>query len=343
MRIDSKTFGNRNIPSHYGDIPKECRAVRESAGIIDLSHWTKISITGADRKGFLHGMTTNEVTKLNPGEGNYALFLTPHGRILGDFFLFDQGEELLLLGRESIHEPVWNGLNKYIITEDVRLIDRSEEFMLFSIQGPWSLDLLSSRLTEGSLPEKEYCHQSIRLSGIPCLGIRQSHTGEIGFDIPAKADDAESLWSILLQAGATPVGQEALEILRVEAGIPIHGHELNADVFPQEARLDHAVSYTKGCYIGQETVARLHFRGHVNRELTGFVLETNAPPEPPLMLTQDEKNVGLITSTVYSHALSQVIALGFLRCELREAGTEVTACRDAQTLRAVIYTLPFVE
>lgn len=333
----------QQFPSQSESVIQEQRIVREAVGLLDLSHWGLFRISGSDRKTFLHGLVSNDVKGLSPGNGNYSLLLTAHGKILADFFLLELEADYLLFGRESIVEPIHSSFKKYLIMEDVILTELTGSWSLLSIQGPQSLPLLQSLLQEGAIPVQEYQHALITLSGLPVRCVRLSHTAEIGYDLWIASEQVPTLWQILIEAGAAPVGMEALEILRIEAGIPILGKELDATVIPQEAALHHALSFKKGCYIGQETVARLHFRGHVNRELTGFVLETDGIPPSPLTIIHDEKEVGRLTSVTFSPSLHQTIALGYLRCDLRKPGMEVWTIGDNSPIRTIVHHLPFVE
>lgn len=324
LGAEIETFEGYPVPKRYGDLQQELTAVAENSGLLDLSHWAKIRITGPDRKTYLHGLTTNEVNKLSPGQGNYSLILTAQGKVLADLWVLNREEEVLLIAQAHLRQTIHGTLDKYLIMEDAAIQDVNDDFALLSLQGPQSETILRKLIGSGDVPSEDYHHAEVRWKDIPLIVLRVSHTGEDGYDMILEREHADAVWTALTEAGAKPVGMEALEILRVEAGIPICGKELDQTVIPQEAALHHALSFTKGCYVGQEVVARLHFRGHVNRELTKFVLETHEVPDEVVQLHQEEKQVGKITSAVRSPRLGSTIGLGYLRCALREPGNRIT-------------------
>ncbi len=331
------------VPAHYGDPDAEYAALKDGAAIFDFSHWTVLEVTGNERKPFLHGMVSNDVNRLVPGMGNYALFLTPKGKMLADFTVLDTEESLFLYGRESIRENLYGGLTKYLIMEDAEIHNKSEEYALFSVQGSGAEAILKKIDDDVKTAPETYHSTMTSLQGHACRIVTNSHTGYTGYDILVPMDQAEVIWKLLHESGGKPAGQDTLECARIEAGIPIIGKELDDSIIPQEACLHHAVSFDKGCYIGQETVARLHFRGHVNKELTGFFLETEDEPEDELPLHHEGKEVGRITSSVKSKALNQVIALGYLRVKHKQPGNVITAKYDHQEIKATVHQLPFRE
>jgi len=334
------SFSNSAPPTTV-DLLKQYQAVREGAGLFDLCDWTRISITGPDRITFLHGLVSNEVKRLSSGKANYSLFLTPQGKIIADFHLLACDQELILFGKTTIRNPLFDGLNKYLIMEEVEIHDATDSHTLFSVRGLRSVEKSALLLNHNSLPD-EYNHIPASIATIPCLILHVPHSGKASFDILAQCEHRDSLRKAFLDAGIIPIGADVEEILRVEAGIPLLGQDIDQKTIPQEAHLDHAISYTKGCYVGQEVMARLHFRGHVNRELTGFILETDEIPQTPLSIVSDAKDVGIITSVVYSLGLQKTIGLGFLRCELRDTGTAVDVFHGEQHVKAFVHPLPFV-
>ncbi len=313
----------RNRPLQYGDPRLEHQAVCNSFGLIDISPWSTIQVTGPDRKSFLHGMVSNEVKGLKKGEGNQTLILTNKGKIIAKMWLFDRGDDLLILARENLNEPIVSTLEKYHIMEDLEIKDVSGQSVLISVQGRHVEEHLAPLLRNNTLPREEFSYNSTSIRGKECEIVRLSHTGETGFILLVSSQDSVAIWEELVERGGKPIGDLALESLRLESGIPVCGKELDETVIPQEALLHHAISYEKGCYIGQETVARLHFRGKVNRELTSFTMKTESLPQTPFELESDGKKVGKITSVCHSYQFDHPIGLGFLRCELRNEGQEL--------------------
>ncbi|MGI6455103.1 MAG: YgfZ/GcvT domain-containing protein [bacterium] len=338
-----KSYGTFELPAHYGSAIQETFTLRHSAGLFDLSHWAMIQISGPDRKTYLHRMVTNEVENLDPGQGNANLILNPQGKVLADFWLLNFEDRLLLLTHAHLKERIISTLDKYLIMEEAEIRDVTSDMVMLSLQGPQAEQTLRQCISEGSLPAEELHHTHVKIEHSELIALRLSHTGEDGFDLLLKPEQAEPVWNKLITSGAHPTGMDALEILRVEAGIPVVDKDLDDKVIPQEARLHHALSFTKGCYLGQEVVARLHFRGHVNRELTGFYLNTPQPPEQEVLLTHEGKPVGSITSAVLSPTLNRVIGIGFLRCKLREEGREIQGENAGEQITATVANLPLVQ
>ncbi len=323
------------------EIEKEYYRSRESAGIIDLSEWTKLSIQGPDRKTFLHGLVSNEVKNLHSGQLNFSLFLTPQGRILADFWILDSEEKLLLWGQKSIHDTLLEDLNKYLIMEDALIEDESESQTLILLHGPEAPQKLASLLDKETLPTQNYEHNSISIANAFCIVARIPLFGNPGYFVYCTQKWHVRLIECFRDNGWIQNGSEVQEILRIESGIPLLGKDIEPKTLPQEAHLDSAISYTKGCYIGQEVVARLHFRGHLNRELTGFLLDTDQVPETPLSIRRDKKEIGRITSAVFSPGLNKIIGLGYLRCELREEGRQFKVLTEGNNFVITVHSIPF--
>ncbi|MDP8243441.1 MAG: glycine cleavage T C-terminal barrel domain-containing protein [Candidatus Hinthialibacter antarcticus] len=286
------------------DINQQCQAVKENAGFCLLADWAVISLTGPDRKSFLHGMVSNEVNKLRAGQSNYSLLLTAKGKIVADAWVYMREEDILLIARAPLREIILQTLDKFLIMEEAEIHDLTQQHAVIALQGP----------NAGNMMEQP-----------DCLVIPAALTGQPGGLLVCPQDAREAVQTALLDAGAHLVSPEVLDILRIEAGVPMVGRELDDHVIPQEAGLHHAISFEKGCYIGQEVVARLHFRGHVNRELTRFVLECKEPPTETALIQHEGKDVGTITSACRSIEREQVIGLGYLRSALRKPGAYYTS------------------
>lgn len=286
------------------DIKKQLQAIQENAGHCDLAGWAIISITGPDRITFLHGMVSNEVKKLKPGQSNYSLLLTAKGKIIADVWVYMRQDDVVLIARNFLREAVLKTLDKFLIMEEAEIHDLTQQYAVFALQGPNA---------EAMMEQPD------------CLVVPAALTGHPGGLLACPVDAREAVQSALLSAGATPVSLETLDALRIEAGIPIVGRELDDKVIPQEAGLHHAISFEKGCYIGQEVVARLHFLGHVNRELTRFILECDTAPHETAPIQHEGKEVGKITSACHSIGLNQVVGLGYLRSALRKTGARFSA------------------
>jgi len=283
----------------------EYRALTEDCGLVDRSERGKLALTGPGAKEFLAGQVTNDTEALAPGSGCYAAFLTPKGKMLGDLRILDRGEELSLDTERVALQALFDMIRRFKIGYDVQLHKRTVECALLSLIGPTATRIVN---VEG-LPDTEHANVRAQIGGMQVVLVRT----DVGIDIICNVADSSAVSEALLQAGAQPVSEAAAEIVRVEHGRPRYGVDLDDTVIPQEAGLnERAVSFTKGCYVGQETVARLHYRGKPNRHLRGLGL--SAPVEPGAELRLGERVVGHLTSAVLSPA-NGPIGLALIRRE----------------------------
>ena len=306
----------------------EYRALTESCGALDRSERGKLALTGADAKSFLQGQVSNDVESLSPGTGCYAAFLTPKGKMLGDLRILDTGDELLLDTERVALQGLFNMIRRFSIGYAVELHKRTVERGLISLIGPGSTAVAGA---EG-LPDAEHANRLVEVGPITARAIRT----DVGIDLLCDAADTEALLAALAAAGATVVSADAVECLRIERGRPRYGIDLDETVIPQEAGLnDRAVSFTKGCYVGQETVARLFYRGKPNRHLRGLAL--SAPPRSGDEIELEGRAVGHITSTALSPRFG-AIALALVR---REAPPGSTVLVGGDGLTGEVVELPF--
>src|SRR3954451_3377163 len=292
-------------------------------GLLDRSERGKLALTGEDRKPFLNGQVTNDVEALNEGEGCYAAFLTPKGKMLGDVRVLDARSELLLDTERVALQPLFDLVRRFSIGHAVELHKRTVESGLLSLVGadPAAFDL----------PAAEHAH---RLTSIAERPVRVIVTDE-GVDVLCDAADTAVVRDALLASGAREMTEDEADVLRVERGRPRYGVDLDDTVIPQEAGLnDRAVSFPKGCYAGQETVARLHYKGKPNRHLRG--LRLSAPAEPGAPLLHEDREVGRLASAVASPRLGP-IGLALVRREAPPGST--VAVGDSAT--AEVVELPF--
>ena len=309
----------------------EYRALTEGCGLLDRSERGKLAVTGGEAKAFLQGQVTNDVEGLEPGHGCYAAFLTHKGKMLGDLRVLDAGGEVLLDCERSALQGLFNLLRRATLGRDAELHKRTLQRGLLSLIGPGARRLSGAEVA--GLGPAEHDHVADEVAGRP---VRLIATDAGGVDVLCLAEDTEAVRSALLEAGAVAVSEAAAEIVRVERGRPRYGAELDDTVIPQEAGLnERAVSFTKGCYVGQETVARLHYRGKPNRHLRGLRLSAPAATGDELRL--GEKVVGRLATVALSPALGP-IALGFVR---REAQPGDTVAVGDGSLTAEVVTLPF--
>ncbi len=335
------------LPYHYGDPQSEYQAVRNGVGLSDLSHRGLLRMSGVDRQRFLHAMVSNDTASLEPGQGCHTTFLTNKGRVIADFVVYADSDVYWLDIEPLVVRPFIEAIEWFVISEDVTFHDESSQWGLLSLQGPRAADLLGLALAL-EVPELPlYAHVQYQIGGHDVRLVRRSHTGELGYQLLMALDAMPTVWQALWQhreaCEACPVGLAALETLRIEAGIPMYGREVTDETIPIEANLDAAVSYTKGCYIGQEVIARLDARGHVNRKLVGFLLDGDILPESGAKVVSRQHEVGWLTSATYSPARRQNIALGYVRREVWEAGTQLDIRSNGTSMRATVAELPFVR
>lgn len=304
------------------------RAVRERCGLVDRSERGKLALTGAEAKRFLQGQVTNDVEALTPGSGCFAAFLTNKGKMLGDLRVLDTGDELWIDTERVALQELFTMIRRFKIGYDAELHRRTLERGLLSLVGPASRELLGE--AAGALGADEHANAAVVLDGIPVLLV----TTDVGVDLIVDGARTEELAQALRVRGARPVGDEVAETLRVERGRPRYGVDVDDSTIPQEAGLnERAVSFTKGCYVGQETVARLHYKGKPNRRLRGLRLSAAVPSGTELLL--GERRVGVLGSVVTS-PLHGPIALALVRREA-EPGTTVAAGEAT----AEVVELPF--
>jgi folate-binding protein YgfZ len=316
------------------ELQSEHRALRERCGLLDRSERGKLAISGPDAVEFLNGQVTNELATLRAGEGCYAAFLTHKGKMLGDLRILAVGRpdaarelELLLDTERSTLQALFDMIRRYKVGYRLDLHKRTLERGMLSLIGPDAPAVAGAE----QLPHSEHANAPLELAGRSALAVRT----DVGIDLICDADDTSALAAVLRERGAVPVSEQAAECLRVERGRPRFGVDLDDTVIPQEAGLnERAVSFTKGCYVGQETVARLHYRGRPNRHLRGLRLSQPASHGADLLL--DGRSVGSVGSSVVS-PLFGPIALAIVR---REAppGTDLQV-QGAGSARVV--DLPF--
>ncbi len=267
----------------------EYRTLREGCGLVDGSERGKLALTGPDARTFLSGQVTNDIEALQPGDGCYAAFLTHKGKMLGDMRVLDSGEELLLDTERVALQALFDMIRRFKIGYEVELHKRTLERALLSLVGPASREVArraagheASAPVDVAPPDREHAHTSATIAG---REVRVIATDAAGIDVLCDAADRVAVSEALIAAGAQPVSEAAAEIVRVERGRPRYGIDLDDTVIPQEAGLnERAVSFTKGCYVGQETVARLHYKGKPNRHLRGLRLSTPAATGEELRL-----------------------------------------------------------
>jgi folate-binding protein YgfZ len=338
---DLRVFAGVRTPNLFDDPRREMAALLHGAAVADLGWRAKIRITGKDRARWLHGMVTNTVQALAPGQGNYSFLLNQQGRIQGDCYVYQQGENLLL---DTSHDQVpalLRHLDHYIIMDDVELQEVSSRWTALALIGPQAPNLLSS--LGASLPSPTVRGLNLLLGAIrvgaaevaaEVLVVEAYHVLVPRYELWFAPPDVATVWEALQQAGAPGAGLEAAENLRVLEGIPLYGIDLNERDLPQETSQTRALHFSKGCYLGQEIVERIHSRGKVHRRFRQFSLDGSAAT-PPFDLwsgTQDSGSQGSgdqaaghissLTSLPIPN-LPGAFGLGFAREEIVEANASI--------------------
>ncbi len=305
------------------------RAITESCGLLDRSERGKLALSGAEAAAFLQGQVSNDVEGLAPGAGCYAAFLTPKGKMLGDVRILATEEELLLDTERVALQALFNMIRRFSLGYRAELHKRTLERGMVSLIGPDAPAVAGA----AGLGAAEHAHTVVHLpgAGLPVRAIRT----DVGIDLLCDATDTDALRAALEDAGAAQVADATVECLRIEGGRPRYGIDIDDTVIPQEAGLnERAVSFTKGCYVGQETVARLYYRGKPNRQLRG--LRMSALGKPGDELAFEDRSVGRLTSVAVSPRFGP-IALGFVRREA-PVGSTVTV---GESFTAEVIELPF--
>jgi len=286
-------------------------------------------------------MVTNNVATLREGQGAYAALLTIQGKVVSDLRVYVLGDELWLDVPATRAATVRATLEQYIIADDVEFVGDEAWAPLVAVEGPHAARAMLGVLgntVEGLQP---FDHRELTFDGTRVRVAVASHTGENGYLLFGDPAMASRLREHCRAAGAEPVGMEALNVLRVEAGIPWYGVDFDDSVLVLEAGLDAAISYRKGCYLGQEVVERVSARGQIHRRLVGLVCAGQAVPPPDTKLVHADKEVGAITSAVWSPARQAVVALGYVRSECWDPNTEVEVVLPNGTTVGQVVALPF--
>jgi glycine cleavage system T protein len=332
--------GTWEIPGYYTHSGDECRAVRERVGLADLSYTGKLLIGGPDRLPFLQNIVSNDLQLLTPDKAIYNTLLSAKGKMLSAFYVSALDEAFLLEMDDA--EATAQQLMRYKFRSRIKIDTPSWGRLL--VAGPNARSVLTA--CTAKVPAEENQFLQAELHGSPAILIRRSLTGEEDYQIYIQEAGLPTLWEQLLDAGRetgiAPVGQTALETLRIEAGLPRYGVDMDDQTLPVEVGLDsEAISYTKGCYPGQEVLARIQTYGHINRKLSGLVIEGDTLPTKGDRIVVQDTDRGWITSATVSPVLKKVIAMAYLRTEVAAPGTEVEVQTAKSSHPAHVTPLPF--
>lgn len=349
----SATFGEYfgcALPRDYGDAAREYEFARESAGLIDTNYHALISFTGNDRARYLNAMLTNNIRDLAPGHGNISLLLNPQGRILAEAETLALEDRLLVVSHAMIRMQLVETFDKFIIMDDVTLEDLTDRTGTLALQGPKTTAIVRelSGLDIQSLPELSHVEKQI--AGMTCRIVKHSIGGVPVAEFITARENLVTLWNFLLEAarrhGGGPVGYDALNVLRLEAGVPWYGVDFDENQIPHQAALEKThINFSKGCYTGQEIVERVRSRGHIQRQRVMLRFAGDAIPnagEPLFALSAEGKaevraEVGFVTSAAKSPATGAIIGMGYVRHEQSAPGSKITwKSGEAEVMKAVM-------
>ena len=326
-------FGCR-LPSRYGEIAAEIAAARQFVALFDTNFRGFLSLSGPDRARYLNAVTTADIKNLTEGQGNIGLLLNPQGHILAEIETYALKEQLLIVSHASVLSRTRETLDRFIIMDDCALEDVSARFGSLAVEGPRAPAVVASLcgVALRSLPASMWSHAVVQIFGARCHLVRRSFysrgEGHAGFEIFAEPGVLSAIWQALAGAaraqGGSPIGYDALNVLRLEAGIPWFGYDFDDRVLPHEAGVEIShISYTKGCYTGQEIIERVRSRGHVNRNRVVLQFSEGENLKSGLPLLAGGKEVGHITSVGFSFNRNVLIGMGYVRRENGQPGSRL--------------------
>jgi folate-binding protein YgfZ len=321
-------------------------AARRRAAAIDRSGLARVVVSGADRASYLQGLLTNDVVALKPGQGCYSAYLTAQGRMISDLHVYELGDVMLLTMAGDVKDAVLAKLDQFIFSEDVQLGDVTETFAQLAVVGPAAaqavVDVVGTVSADALRALPEHGNLRTEWNGGALIVARVNDTGEPGYDLFVDRAQVEALKAALAGAGVVEADASTAEAIRIEAGVPRFHRDMDETTIPLEANIEsRAISFTKGCYVGQEVVIRVLHRGHgrVARRLVGLVVDGAEAPPAGAAIRSGDREIGAVTSSARSPALERPIALGYVQRDFVEPGTKVTI----GDVSAEVTALPFVS
>ena len=318
----------------------EYSAVRDrGAGLIDLSAGGRIIVSGSEAVMFLNGLITNDMKTLAGHSWMPAAFTNVQGRLLAVVRVLNLADHFLIDTERATHAKVLELLGRFTLAGDFHVTDATEEIATLSVQGRGAADVIRTvfgdilgNLERGKVLTAPFGESTVTI-------ICATHTAEAGFDIFVDVNEAGQLQRVLTDAGAVVVSEGVSETLRIEAGIPRYGIDMDERTILNEANLDDAVSFTKGCYIGQEIVVRIMHRGHVAKKITGLVFAGQTPESGTKVLSENDQEIGRVTSSTASPRLQRALALAYVKYDYLAPGTKIKAA----DMKGVVKELPFIR
>jgi aminomethyltransferase len=335
------------VPASYGNVAAECHAVRTGVAVADLSHRATLRVTGEDRVKWLQSIISNDILPLSPGQGLSASVLTHKGKMVTYFRVYLQPDAVVLEDVGEIGDITFQALRKFLLYGTKAKMEQTRDTHgLLLVSGPQAIQLIKEAFDIEVHGLGLLGSRTVQIADHEALLIRTEETGEQDFEIFIPAQGFGAAWQRLYEVGSPrrlrPFGTEAREILRIEAGLPHAGADLNEDIVPPEANLESTVSLTKGCYPGQEVVARMDTYGTIRRRLVGLTLSDPVVPMKGAKLFSGEREVGWVSSAVQSPQLGKTIAFGFPLRDFATPGTALTVEIAGAQHPATVTPLPFL-
>lgn len=342
-------FDIREYPDDYGDFASEDVALHRRVGVLNFSSAGKLEISGKNSLQFINGLVTNDVKSLAPGSGTVGAFLNAQGKVLALCRFYQTGAQLLIELDAGNRTKIHQNLSRFVPAGEFFVRDATDEVALISLQGPHAGDLLA-RLTGGWLPgDKPYAYGQTTIDGLTVEVTTHPRCGSIGYDLFVRASEASALYQNIVRRGedfgARAVGKRAFETARIEAGIATEPDDINETYILLETGREDAVSYTKGCYLGQEIIARIHWRGQPAKRLMGLWIDAERwPAKGTQLIAEDGKKIGEVTSSAWSPRFSRFLALAYVHRYYLTPGTRVTLQAGDQPVgQAEVASLPFTQ
>lgn len=321
-------------------------AARRRAAFVDRSDRGRIIVSGNDRASYLHGLFTNDIAALKPGQGCYAAYLTAQGRLISDMHVYELGDAILLTLPGDVKDVVLAKLDQFIFTEDVQLGDVTATFAQVAVLGPGSAHAVGAAIggatTATLLAMPPHGNARVQWDGAPVILARIDDAGEPGYEVFVESGRVDALKNTLAAAGVMALDAATADAIRIESGVPLFHRDMDEDTIPLEAGIEgRAISFTKGCYVGQEVIIRVMHRGHgrVARKLVGLAIAGAGVPVSGTTIRSGDREIGRVTSATWSPELQRPLALGYVHRDFVEPGTEVSV----DGAPAQIAALPFVK
>jgi folate-binding protein YgfZ len=336
-------FRGVTVPAHFGDVGREWRAASEGAGVFAAEFRTAIAATGEDRASFLQGMLSNDVKALAAGQGTYAAFLTQQGKVVSDLRVYARDDCFLLDVVAWQSTALREALERFIVADDVELATPEDDGFLVGVEGPLAGAVVGEAIGASELPQARFAQVRTSFEGAALLVIAASEVERSGMLLYGPRRIAPALFDACAEAGAQPIGMAALDTLRVESGVPWAGVDMDDTTLIMEVGRSAALSFSKGCYLGQEVVERIAARGHVNRQLTGLIIDGDRLPTAGARLLAEGHEVGYVTSAVRSQALARPVALAIVQSRHAALGQRLAVQMEGGERDATVSALPFAN